>query len=347
MDMQKIYKLFRYLLQFIFVYLILRYTPQINMEISKALFASLILIALCTIFEYCYIKVLNMSSSNDNECDTCTPPSVDAGTCKMVCSNIEKFEPNQDPIMSSSSSQVVIPGQTSGYTQQEISQVQAQTQQNIIKTVQEIQPEQEAQADQEEENEDMPITVPTTNISQMPTQKPYPSSGTTMDFTPEYLVPTNRATEKNELSRDEYNMQRGQALEEHAHAISVPNQPYQVPGPKSQRNKPMQYTPMLDGKVVNEMDYTDYDYNSLPVAAGYKSSPFDYGYSFIPPEFWTGKNQPFPPICVPTVKGREPVLPALADGTGTNYKDFYYASRFTGPQSINTEYIDDVLNSAR
>lgn len=118
---------------------------------------------------------------------------------------------------------------------------------------------------------------------------------------------------------------------------------YQTTGAKSEYNKSLgDDSRQIKGELIDEMPYSDY--NHLPVAAGYKSKDYEYGYSFIPPEKWY--PQPVrPPICV--TDNRAPVCPSLASGTPIDVKDFNYANRVTGPYKMNTEYIKDKLNSGR
>lgn len=118
---------------------------------------------------------------------------------------------------------------------------------------------------------------------------------------------------------------------------------YQTAGSKSEYNKTLgDDSRQIKGELDDEMPYSDY--NHLPVASGYKSHDYEYGYSFIPPEKWY--PQPVrPPICV--TDNRAPVCPSLASGTPVDVKDFNYANRVTGPYKMNTEYIRDKLNSGR
>jgi hypothetical protein len=40
-------------------------------------------------------------------------------------------------------------------------------------------------------------------------------------------------------------------------------------------------------------------------------------------------------------------MPMLANGSPTDVKDFYIASRITGPMGISTSYVNDKLNAGR
>lgn len=117
---------------------------------------------------------------------------------------------------------------------------------------------------------------------------------------------------------------------------------YQTVGSKSEYNKSPENSRRILGELDNEMPYTDY--NHLPVAAGYKSRDYEYGYSFIPPEKWY-PQPPRAPICV--TNDRAPIFASLADGTPTDVKEFDSSRRITGPLMINTDYVKEKLNSDR
>jgi hypothetical protein len=86
----------------------------------------------------------------------------------------------------------------------------------------------------------------------------------------------------------------------------------------------------------NDMPYTDFYH--VPVAAGYKSKAYEYGYSYIPPEKWFPERQPLhPPVCVTDKRAK--VMPSLTDGAPVDMKEWYDSTRITGPQDINTDYI--------
>lgn len=98
----------------------------------------------------------------------------------------------------------------------------------------------------------------------------------------------------------------------------------------------------IDGAIQDELPYSDY--NHLPVASGYSSHDYEYGYSFIPPEKWY-PQPPRPPICV--TEKRSPIVPVYANGTPTDVKEFWSSSRLTPPDGINTNIINDKLNAGR
>jgi len=342
MDIQKICKLLRYALQFIIVYLVLRYLPQINMDTCRASVTALILISLCVILEFIYSKMLII-----------TEDTFEVDSCNSCNSNIEKFtEPvgASEPLYNIAQTSNVIPQiPTTPTTQQTIPQLQQVSKEpamaEVLKTqqypipprppVQELQPSVEMRP--------LPHGIPYAEQVQQE-QNFFPGAGTTMDTKPFYLAGHDKSMDKELEKNRKYAKEREAALEESAVSLGKMEHPYQTPGSKSEKNKPMQYDPKNDGYIVNEMDYSDYDYNFLPVARGYKSSPEDYGYSYMVPEAWFS-NPPRAPLCRTTL--REEVMPSLSNGEVAYLKDFHVASKITGPMEINTAYINEKLNAGR
>jgi hypothetical protein len=97
----------------------------------------------------------------------------------------------------------------------------------------------------------------------------------------------------------------------------------------------------FDDRGYNDMKYSEY--NQVPVPKDYKTTDYEYGYSFLPPEKWYPDNRPLrPPMCV--TDRRSQVSPVLTDGAPTDMKEWYDSTRITGPQNINTNYIDNRVN---
>ena len=97
-----------------------------------------------------------------------------------------------------------------------------------------------------------------------------------------------------------------------------------------------------DDLLTNDMKYTDY--NHLPMADGYASKDYEYGYSYLPPEKWY-PQPPFPPICL-TPK-QSVVCPLYTTGTPLDVKEWNSSIRITSPDNINVKYIKEKLNSGR
>jgi hypothetical protein len=96
-----------------------------------------------------------------------------------------------------------------------------------------------------------------------------------------------------------------------------------------------------DDVMSDEIKY--YDLNSLPIE-GINSGSFEYGYSFLPPDRWFPVPA-HPPICV--CEKRCPVMPIPTAGLPVDLKDWNQTRRITQPDTINTSYVKEKLNSGR
>ncbi len=97
-----------------------------------------------------------------------------------------------------------------------------------------------------------------------------------------------------------------------------------------------------DDVITSDMKYTDY--NHLPLADGYDSRDYEYGYSFLPPEKWY-PQPPFPPVCV--TNKRCDVFPMFTTGSNLDLKEWNSSLRVSAPDNINVDYIREKLNSGR
>jgi hypothetical protein len=131
-------------------------------------------------------------------------------------------------------------------------------------------------------------------------------------------------------------------IEYNAQSIGGYTTPYQSTGSQSETIKITDNSRRIDGPLDNELQYSDY--NLLPIAAGYKSHAYEYGYSFLPPEKWY-PQPPRPPICV--TEKRAAVCPVYTDGAPVDVKEFYSSNRITPPDLINTDYVNEKLNAGR
>src|SRR5579863_6274617 len=85
-----LYTTLRYILQATLIYLILRYTPYVNMGVLGAIIMTIILMILFVFLEYIYTNVLN----NPNDC-ACAPPKQELQQgCRIVCDG--KLPPEQE-----------------------------------------------------------------------------------------------------------------------------------------------------------------------------------------------------------------------------------------------------------
>lgn len=144
------------------------------------------------------------------------------------------------------------------------------------------------------------------------------------------------------LREKEYIEKLKKQLDKRARELDGYDTPYQKVGNKSEYDKTLQNRRGLQGELDDELPYSDY--NHLPVASGYKSHDYEYGYSFMPPEKWY-PQPPRPPVCV--TEKRCPVCPTYTNGAPIDVKEFHSSRRVTPPDMINTEYIGDKLNAGR
>lgn len=133
------------------------------------------------------------------------------------------------------------------------------------------------------------------------------------------------------INEKEQNLQRGKTLDGY-------DCPYQDTGRLSKLNY-IEKGRRISKDLDDELPYSDY--NHLPVASGYRSHAYEYGYSFLPPEKWY-PQPPRPPICV--TEKRCPVMPMFANGAPADVKEFHSSRKILPPDLINTEYIKDHLN---
>lgn len=90
--------------------------------------------------------------------------------------------------------------------------------------------------------------------------------------------------------------------------------------------------------LVNQMIYSDF--NRLPPS--FNDNDFEYGYSFLPPKDWY-PLPPYPPVCVSNAN--TPVQPVYTDNTTMDLKDWHETQKITPPDSMNTAYITNEMNS--
>lgn len=90
--------------------------------------------------------------------------------------------------------------------------------------------------------------------------------------------------------------------------------------------------------LVNDMIYSDF--NRLPPS--FNDKDFEYGYSFLPPKDWY-PLPPYPPICVGSVNHMP--QPVFLDSLTADLKEWHETQKITPPDSINTTYITNEMNS--
>jgi hypothetical protein len=116
----------------------------------------------------------------------------------------------------------------------------------------------------------------------------------------------------------------------------------------AQRLYPSHGSRMEDGILASEMSYTDY--NSIPLGQNLNTMEKDFSYTFLPPDRWY-PVPPHPPVCV--AEKECPVCPVIVvNNSGSassvaNLKEWNDTTRVTPGDQINTNYINDKINSGR
>jgi len=98
-----------------------------------------------------------------------------------------------------------------------------------------------------------------------------------------------------------------------------------------------------DGVIKNEMQYTEIEDIELG-GPDNKYNVYEYGYSFMPPANWYPVPHR-PPVCVSEKKC--PVCPVFTTGAPVDAMNFDASRRITPPDRINTDYVEQKLNSGR
>lgn len=354
-----LYKLLTYILEATIIYLLLRYTPYIKLNVNNAIIATIILTLVFITLELTYKLIssyMNTPHSNedellekfDNTCDsnTCGRPinTENKPICRVVCENPNKIEGFNGEEKKSE-------------THDEHKTEMHEENKKIVKPKHETAKEQVEEVPAEEHVNDERYYWGT-RYGNVGYDTRYGFGGMFHDEYPfynrfrnnDYATPRNTGADKGDLDYDRdrekreklYVESREKAIEDRARATRNTDPMYQEPGEKSQRRKSNGVGRRIEGTLDNELPYTDY--NHLPVAAGYKSHDYEYGYSFIPPENWAPISVRAP-ICV--TEKRSVLLPTLANGTPMDVKEFYSDNRITPPDLINVDYINEKLNAGR
>jgi len=93
--------------------------------------------------------------------------------------------------------------------------------------------------------------------------------------------------------------------------------------------------------LVNDMIYSDF--NRLPPS--FNDMDFEYGYSFLPPKDWY-PLPPYPPVCCAGgCNSNDTFQPVYLDTTTADLKEWHETQKFTPPESMNTSWIINEMNS--
>lgn len=305
-DITMIFDILRYSAQISIIYLLLRNVPYVKLTQIQSLIATIIIMALCvTIEKIC----INLSKSNN----IIITDDKKCDTC-----TVEGFE---EKPTKNRCRVVCDPEPDKEVTQKPI----------------EVPQEENDKVEEGFENTDLGSRY--SNISY---DDRYGFGGMFYDEYPFY----NRFRQNNDRSqalRDQVREEEMQnRVEKRLTSTDGFEGRYQEVGNKSEILRTTDNKRRITGDLDDEIPYTDY--NHLPVASGYKSHDYEYGYSFIPPEKWY-RQPPRPPICV--TQQRTAVLPAYTNGAPMDVKEWHTSRRITPPDRINVAYIEDKLNGGR
>lgn len=365
-DEKILYKILRYLLQATVIYLILRYTPYVNLDMGKASIITIILMIFDITLEYLYAKFyatpeqemkqelkpevkqevkpevkqevkpevkqeVKVEKFQEGSCDSCkvekfTP--ISQPKCRVVCDgdgNVEGFDPK--------TTTPVPPPRPASMPQRPTLNVAPAPKPTGVAAV--PQPE-------------MAKEEIATNDQLYKWGAGYDPRGFGGMFYEGSPMNTGAYLSDPEMERQRQHNEKVSveetraAMDYNARTTTGWPGPYQEPGAKSEKRKGIEHNRRIEGEIDDELPFSDY--NSLPVASGYRSHDYEYGYSFLPPERWFN-SPPRPPVCV--TDSRSPVMPMFANGTPADVKEFHSSRRITQPTQISTDYISEKLNAGR
>ena len=336
-NLQLLYQVLRYVLQAIIIYLLLRYIPFIKLETNKAMIVTIILTILLIAIEYlCYWCTKPTVGVSENTQSLSSIENFQSGSCDSC--KVEPFEQKPPETNNSPKCRIVCDGDDVKEGFEEIKR--------DIK-----------ERPKAEEIPKLPEMIKQDTVRETVQESVRDFGGMYYDENPYYNRYNNedskystdirqdldtRATRDRER-REIVDVNRSRmAFDEQAHSTKGYDTAYQDPGAKSEKRKGLDIHKRIEGDLDNELPYGNYNY--LPVAEGYKSHDYEYGYSFIPPEKWY-PMPPIAPICV--TSKRENVCPMFTQGAPADVKEFFSSSRITGPDQISIDYVKDKLNSGR
>lgn len=357
-------KIFRYLIQACILYILLRYFPYIELPTHYAVSITILLLLITVVIEM--ICTLYMSKENYQTCDTCESfnDKSDNQTCRLVkvCDNKSENFIDVDKL---AKIDIKLPQIDIKPPEIDIKQT-INLDKDLVVNADKIQPVSEKKQE------------PLLKTHNIPDSDDYPVSDNFVwknkcgyvgyddrqgygsmfyDQYPYYnkyhhsekddSIKNTRANLGGKDTHPEaddgitnYNLLQ-QRIEQNAHDIGPYESSYQNVAPKSQVLLTTTNQRRIEGPLDDELPYTDY--NHLPVASGYKSHAYEYGYSYIPPEKWY-PLPPRPPVCV--TEKRAPVCPMYSDNVA-DLKEFHTASRITQPYRLSQNIVHDKLNSGR
>ena len=347
MNSPTITNVFGFVIICIIIYVLLRYTNMDgNKSIMYTFIAAITLLALYALYNYYYTETYE-------NCDTCKLPKNN--TCRIVCDST--FEPmeNTTPHITQVPQVPQVPQmpQVQQVNIPKPPQVAPNQLEEIQKQLQNIQQQLKVVNRPQQSNNNEEWLPKFDNVEKELDKKygygafyndQYPFAYTTLTNT---VVDKAREEREKDIRTTKENEAYYDKVEDKARSVAGYNSAYQPVGSKSQYVTVDAQRGLGIEKLPKNDSYSDYkysDYNNLPVAEGYKSTDYEYGYSFIPPEKWY--PQPVrPPICVadkPSV-----TYPNITSGYPVDMKTFYSSNAISPPLMINTNYINDRLNQGK
>ena len=315
-NMNLIYRSIGYTLQVIIIYFLLRYLPITKLSTVNSILIAMVLLLLTILVEIVIKKFVLKNKTINNifktDCTACNTPSIPKG-CRLVCDKIENFDDkkNDDTKKEDDKKREYSPDKMVNDTQHKWSSKYGNR------------------------GYDNKYAFGGMYYDD-PEGRSY-DTGTVED--PESLI---------KLRKQDEDMREFKKREnDRAFSITGYKTAYQQGGPKGEMKKAYcgkgdQNRRIIEGTLDDEFPYTDY--NHLPMAAGYKSHAYEFGYSYIPPEKWF----PMPvrsPICIS--EKRAPIMPSWTSGAPLDVKEWNSSRRITPPDLINIQYTKDKLNSGR
>jgi len=316
-----LHKLLKYLVAGLIIYLILCYIPNItqhslgeNTAITIALIIVLIYVIFDNLWNYFYGNI-NVNSLTEQE---------RTGLCSSVCS--AKLKPenmnNVNKYVSLSQDMEKL-GDYMNSIGEKMPNVNNSTH-SVVSYGQPLQPQMQTQQ------------IPPQTQQQTPPQ--------TQQLT-QQLTDENEQSETNEQTMgNQYKEKMFNELLEYIK--NKTENPQNQDNPFASNNKihcqfQNEGTRSEDG-LIN--DDTGYAYNNhFPLAVGFDSVDYEYGYSFLPPSQWYPKS-PTPPVCVTDKQCL--IQPVYTVGSPVDMKEWDSSRRIMPPDRINIDYIKK-LNGGR
>src|SRR5271166_7056066 len=254
--MQKILlKTLRYLLIMIIIYLVLKYTPYVQLDTKRAIAITIILTIFLAVIEFVYVKFLSYETpttegfdASNKDCGVCKNPQP---KCRVVCTDVEGFTATPENKHTEPATHAESANPMPSPTPQ-IATNAPNTSEN--------QPTGKLVAEEYKK----PVNQNNLGFGGM-----FYDNYVGSQNTGEYLNDPDYSYKEQVNQRDAQN-RIDKNMEEQAYSTKGYSTPYQEPGAKSQTRKPIKQGRRIEGDVDNDLNYNDY--NQLPLSAGYRST---------------------------------------------------------------------------